>query len=123
MALFEPVPHDRVYLTSYMADVSTASSAFVTSPVRGYVKRIRGELYAAITGTNSVVTAEINGTAITGVSITITQSGSAAGDSFSDEPTSLSTSFVNPGDSLEIVSDGASSTTAPMMWVWEIDPI
>jgi hypothetical protein len=123
MALPENRPVDRVYLTSYMADLSTASSAFVTSPVRGYVKKIRGELYNAITVADAVVTAEINGTAITGVSITVANAGSAAGDTYSDEPTSLSTSFVNIGDSLEIVSDGASTTTAPMNWVWEIDPV
>ena len=123
MALPENRPFDRVYLTSYMADVSAASSAFVTSPVRGYVKRIRGDTYAAVTGAPAVVTAEINGTAITGISISVTDSGAAAGDSYSDEPTSLSTSFVNPGDSLEIVSDGASSTTCPVMWTWEIEVI
>lgn len=123
MALAESPPIDRVYLNAYMADVSAASSAFVTSPVRGYVKKIRGELYSAITVADAIVTAEINGTAITGISITVANSGSAPGDSYSDTPTSLSTSFVNPGDSLEIVSDGASSTTAPMMWTWEIDPV
>src|SRR3990167_8159413 len=123
MALPEPKPIDRVYLTAYMTDVSTASSAWVTCPVRGYVKALRGELHAAITGADSVVTAEINGTAITGISITVANSGSAAGDSYSDVQTSLSTSFVNPGDSLEIVSDGASSTTVAMNWTWEIEVI
>lgn len=123
MALPEPKPLDRVYLSAYMADVSTASSTFVTSPVRGYVKKIRGELFNAITGADSVITAEINGTAITGISITVANSGSAAGDTYSDEPTSLSTSFVNPGDSLEIISSGASSTTAPMTWTWEIEVV
>jgi hypothetical protein len=54
---------------------------------------------------------EINGTAVTGVSVTITQSGSAAGDVDSGEPTAVT--YVNEGDSIEFISDGASSTTAP----------
>lgn len=123
MALPENKPLDRVYLTAYMTDVSAASSAFVQSPVRGYVKKLRGELHGQITGADSIVTAEINNTAITGISITVANSGSAAGDSYSDEPTSLSTSFVNPGDSLEVVSDGASSTAAAMTWLWEIEVV
>jgi hypothetical protein len=123
MALPENRPFDRVYLSAYMADVSTASSAFVTSPVRGYVKRIRGELFNAITGADSTITAEINGTAITGISIVVANSGSAAGDTYSDTPTSLTTSFVNPGDSLEVISNGNSSTAAPMTWVWEIEVV
>lgn len=123
MALYEPIPHDRVFLCAHMTDVSAASSACVQSPVRGYVKKIRGELNSAITGADAVITAEINNTAITGISITVANASSAVGDSYSDTPTSLTTSFVNPGDTLEIVSDGASSTTASMSWVWEIDPI
>jgi hypothetical protein len=123
MALPENRPVDRVYVSAYMADVSTASSAFVTSPVRGYVKKIRGELYNAITVADANITAEINGTAVTGIAIVVATAGSAAGDTYADEPTSLSTSFVNPGDSLEIVSDGGSTTTAPMTWTWEIDPV
>jgi hypothetical protein len=123
MALPEPKPFDRVYVSAYMADVSAASSAFVASPVRGYVKSLRGELYNAITGADSTVTAEINNTAITGISITVVNTSSAAGDSYVDYPTSLSTSFVNPGDSLEVVSNGNSSTTAPMTWLWEIEVV
>jgi hypothetical protein len=123
MALPQNQPLDRVYLSAYMADVSAASSAWVASPVRGYIKRIRGILHGAITGADSTITAEINGTAITGISITVANTSSAAGDSYSDEPTALSTSFVNPGDDIEIISNGNSSTTMPMSWTVEIEVV
>jgi hypothetical protein len=97
MALPENRPLSEAAVSAYLADVSTASSTFVVSPWR--------------TGANAVWTMEINGTAVTGVSVTITQSGSAAGDVDSGEPTAVT--YVNEGDSIEFISDGASSTTAP----------
>ena len=122
MALPENRPLDRVWVSSYMADVSTASSSFAVSPVRGYVKKIRGVGYVQVTGSDSTVTAEINGTAVTGISIVI-DTDATVGTDVEDVPTSNATSFVNPGDVLEIVSDGASSTTSPMMWYWEIEVV
>jgi hypothetical protein len=81
------------------------------SPWRGQLKRVYSALHVAITGANAVWTMEINGTAVTGVSVTITQSGSAAGDVDSGEPTAVT--YLNEGDVIEFISDGASSTTAP----------
>jgi hypothetical protein len=64
---------------------------------------------------------EINGTAITGVSVTVANSGSAGGDVDTGTPTAVSTTYVNEGDTIEFVSDGASSTTAPTMFVAVIE--
>lgn len=107
------VLNDR-YVFAYMADVSTASSAFVPAPCRGKIIKMGSALYAAITGADSAITTEINGTAVTGGAWTITQSGSAAGDVDTAEPTAAN--VVNEGDTIEFISDGASSTTAPMMF-------
>lgn len=102
------------YLTAYMADVSAASSSFVAVPAQGELIGIMSALYTAITGADAAVTVEINGTAVTGASLTITQSGSAAGDVDSDFD--FTPVAVKEGDVIEFVSDGASSTTAPMMF-------
>lgn len=114
MALSENPPLDETTVFAYLADVSTASSAFVSSPVRGFIRIARSNIYNAITGADCNWTMEINGTAVTGSATVITQSGSAAGDMDSCEPTAAH--FVEVGDVIEFISDGASSTTTPTMF-------
>jgi hypothetical protein len=113
-----PLTEDSVH--AYMADLSTASSAFVVSPWRGKITRVYSVIYNAITGADAVWTVEINGTAVTGISVTVANSGSAAGDMDSDEPTG-SNHYVTEGDVIEFVSDGASSTTCPTMFTAVIE--
>jgi hypothetical protein len=121
MAIPENRPLSEASVSCYMADLSTAGSAFVTSPWRGTLKRVYSVIYNAITGADAVWTVEINNVAVTGISVTVTQSSSAAGDMDFDEPTDLSTARVNEGDRLEFVSDGASSTTCPTMFTAVIE--
>lgn len=101
-----------VTATAVLTDISTASSAFVAAPIAGEVVAIYTVLGGEISGADSVLTAEINGTPITGISITVAQSGSAAGDRDSDVPTGANT--VAAGDALEIITDGASTGTATL---------
>jgi hypothetical protein len=97
-------------VTAELTDISTASSAFVASPCAGEVLGVYTVLHSAISGANAALTAEINGVAITGIAITVAQSGSAAGDRDSGVATGANT--VALGDALEIITDGASTTTA-----------
>jgi hypothetical protein len=119
MALPKNRPLDVIRVHAYMADVSTASSAFVAAPTRGRMIKAGSALYAAITGANAAITMEINGTAVTGGSWTITQSGSAAGDVDTAEPTAARD--VVEDDVIEFITDGASSTTAPAMFFADIE--
>ena len=121
MALQEHTPFDRIYLTANLVDISTASSAFVACPVRGKIVKAWSVIYAAISAADAIWTLEINNTAVTGVSVTVANSGSAAGDVDEGLPTSLSTSQVLPGDRIEFVSDGASSTAAAATFTVAID--
>lgn len=106
-------PIDEVYLTIELTDVSTASSAWVVSPLVGVITRVQTILHSAISAGDAVCTLEINGTAVDGLSITIAQSGSAAGDVDSDTPTAAhATTDVAVGDKIELVSDGGSTTAA-----------
>jgi hypothetical protein len=121
MALPVQRPLTEYHVSAYYADLSTAGSTFVVAPFRGRITRVYSVIHAAITGADAVWTMEINGTAVTGVSVTVANSGSAAGDMDSDEPTSLATSTVNEGDVIEFVSDGASSTTCPVTFTAVIE--
>ena len=100
------------FLTSTIADISTASSTFVPVPDGGKVIKIITALQGAIGTANAAITFEIGGTAITGGAITVTQSGSAAGDIDTAEPTAANE--VAEDGTIEMITDGASSNTVKL---------
>ena len=100
------------FLTSTIADISTASSTFVPVPDGGKVIKIITALQGAIGTANAAITFEIGGTAITGGAITVTQSGSAAGDVDTAEPTAANE--VAEDGTIEMITDGASSNTVKL---------
>ena len=97
------------FLHAAIADISTASSTFVTVPDGGKVIKIITALQGAIGTANAAITFEIGGTAITGGAITVTQSGSAAGDVDTAEPTAANE--VAEDGTIEMITYGASSNT------------
>jgi len=101
------------FLTAKVTDISTAGSTFVAVPDGGKIIKILTSIKNAITTADADITFEIGGTAVTGGDITITQSGSAAGDVDSSEPTAANS--VEEGDAIEIISDGGSSTACEMI--------
>lgn len=101
-----------VALTTRIVDVSTADSEYIASPVKGRVIKIFSILKNAITGADSLLTTKINGTLITGGGWTVPFSGSAAGDVAQASPSAANDVAI--GDKLQVLTDGASSTTAPL---------
>ena len=101
------------FLTSTIADISTASSTFVPVPDGGKVIKIITALQGAIGTANAAITFEIGGTAITGGAITVTQSGSAAGDVDTATPTAANE--VAEDGTIEMITDGASSNTIKLV--------
>lgn len=93
-------------LTVELDDISTASSAYTAVPFAGTITKIYTVIHAAITTADETITTKINGTDITDGSITITQSGSAAGDVDSTTPSAANT--VAAGDYVEIATAGSS---------------
>lgn len=109
------------YMTTYMADVSAASKAYIIPGFRGKIRKVNTVLGGAITGADSVVTVKINSTAVTGGTITVANSGSAAGDVDTCTPTALNTFTAT--DILTFDSDGASSTTQPLYITAILEPV
>lgn len=97
--------------TAYLANVSTAGQIYIpiNEAMAGEVIEIRTALNGAIATANAVLTPKIGGTAMTNGTVTITQSGSAAGDVDVSRPTGLRT--VAAGDTIEIETNGASTNT------------
>ena len=96
------------FLTSKITNISAAGSTFVPVPDGGKVIKIITSIANAISSANAALTWEIGGTAMTGSAITVTQSGSAAGDVETSEPTAAND--VADGGTIEMISDGGSST-------------
>jgi hypothetical protein len=96
------------FLTAKITNISTAGSTFVAVPDGGKIVKILTSIKNAITTADAALSFEIGGTAVTGGGITITQSGSAAGDVDTAEPTAANR--VEEGEAIEIITDGGSST-------------
>jgi len=102
------------FLTSTIADISTASSTFVPVPDGGKIIKIITALQGAISGANAGISFEIGGTAVTGGGITVAHSGSAAGTVDTAEPTAANTKIfleskssecfkVSPGEKVAVI--------------------
>ena len=98
-----------VALTVKMENIGTAQSVWVVAPFAAEIETIYSIINAALTTADESITVEINGVAVGGGNITITQSGSAAGDLDSATPTGAKT--VAAGDKIEIISAGSSAGT------------
>ena len=90
-----------------IASLKTADSYFMVVPVAATLESISSVIDGAITGADSVLTFEIAGTLVTNGTVTITQSGSAAGDVDSATPTAAN--VLTAGQALEIISNGGAS--------------
>jgi len=96
------------FLTAKITNISASGSTFVPVPDGGRVIKIITSIKNAISSANAALSWEIGGTAITGGGITITQSGSAAGDVDTAEPTAANE--VLEDGTIEMITDGGSST-------------
>lgn len=100
---------NKVYLTYLITDVCTAGSHWVVAPLAGTISKIYSVIDGAIGTADTALSFKIAGVAVTNGDITITQSGSAAGDVNSATPTANNT--VTDGQAIEIITDGAGSNT------------
>ena len=96
------------FVTAKITTISTAGSTFVPIPDGGRVIKIITSIKNAISSADAALTWEIGGVAMTDSAITITQSGSAAGDVDTSEPTALYN--VESDGTIEMITDGGSST-------------
>lgn len=90
------------------ADVSAASTIYFAAPYTGYLESIQLTLFNAITTADSIVTVKVDNTTV-GTALTIAFTGSAKGTTFRREYQNIP---VKIGSIVEVISDGASSTTA-----------
>ena len=90
-------------------DINTAKSHFIVVPYACDIVKIWSALDQAIASADVTLTAKIATVAVTNGVITITQSGSAAGDVDSATPSGANT--MTAGQALEIVCNGGTTTS------------
>ena len=95
-------------LTTRLDDVSTASTVYIPIPFAGTVTKVVTVLEGSLTTANATVTVKNAAGASMGT-LTITQSGSAAGDIDTLSPVSNNT--VTNDSRISVETDGASDTT------------
>ena len=105
-----PFPLNYYQLNAQIADVGTGSVVYFSAPQAGFLREVTTTLFAAITGANDVITIAVDGT--TAGTITVTQSGSAAGDV---DTLQLNTP-VRKGSRITCTNSGASTGTAPLAY-------
>jgi hypothetical protein len=99
--------HRRSVLVVHFADISTSENLYVPIPFAGTVSRITSVIEGAISGSDVVFTVK-NSSAATMGTITVTQSGSAAGDVDFLNPSSNNT--VTANDYVLIQCNGGASS-------------
>lgn len=105
-----------------IADVAAvADSAVKAAPFAGRITRFWSQLQGGAINGDAVVTGKIGATAITTGVLTLTASGSAAGDIDTAYPTALN--IVAAGDLLVCSSDGGGSTSRAVDAYMEIEEL
>lgn len=105
-------------IEGYLEDVSSVEKVYVPIPFAGTVSKVLTVLEAAISSSNSIVTVKNSAGSSMGT-LTITASGSAAGDIDILAPTSNNT--VTADSFITIESNGGSTNTAKLRFVVILD--
>jgi len=105
-------------LTGYLEDVSSVETVHVPIPFAGTISKIVTVLEASIGSADSTVTVKNSAGSSMGT-LTITQSGSAAGDVDTLSPSTNNT--VTADSFITVESDGASTNTAKLRFVVVLD--
>ncbi len=112
MALTVLHPLSEADAVCHTASVATSPIvANARAPFRGKITKVWSVLGAAITSADATVVVAINGTSVTGGTITIPTVSSAAGSFASAVPTALN--LVNEDDVISFLASGATGTATP----------
>lgn len=119
-------PVRDIHLNTRITDISTAATAYVVSPATNVkVTSIRAVIFAAITGSDSIIRASVVNSSGTFVRAMLpltaaVVAGSSAGAAFTLSPTS--SNFLEAGQSIAIHTDGGSTTTSETILTVTLSP-
>ena len=108
----------KVYLQTEIADISSANTGWVVSPVAGTLTKVLTVIDTAITVGDAVLSTTVAGGTVVTVTHTIATSGSAAGTVDTSVP--ADNNIVAVGDNIKIVTDNGSTDASKAVVVFEI---
>ena len=100
-----------VTLTASIPDISTANTIYIPIPFAGSITKVTTVLFGAIATGDATITVSDNAANSMGT-ITVTQSGSAAGDV--DSLTPAANQDVTANDFITVATDGASTNSVQL---------
>jgi len=103
------ITNKQEFMLVYLPGVDTETEYYLPVGFNGTLTSVRTAIDAAFTGADQTLQVKINGTSVTNGLITITQSGSAAGDLDTASPTANHT--VSTGQYIQVTSGAESSST------------
>jgi hypothetical protein len=112
MALPVNRPLQEWNLDVHLADITTSGAtadAYVPCPFRGRLVRVYASQYVHASGGACVISTAINGTAISGASMTFAVTTGLPGFVYSATPTDSSVTHFNEGDVIRFRSSGAAT--------------
>lgn len=109
---------NKIYLNYEIADINTAASYYVVAPLGGTISKIWTVLHGATSSADTTIKLQLNNVDVTNSTVTIAQSGSAAGDVDSATPSGANT--VAQGGAIEIVCGGEGASTVAVTVCIEI---
>lgn len=99
---------NKEFLNLFLDDIGVAGSHYIVSPIDATITKAYSVIGTTLAGSNTLIQLAINGVDVTNGLITITSSGSAAGDVDSCTPTGNNT--VTAGQAIKVTTDGGTST-------------
>ena len=112
-------PLSHRFVTVQIEDISTAGQKYVVPGFRGKIKKAHSVINGAIATADAVLTLKIAGTAVTGGTITVANSSSAAGDIDSCTPSAANT--FTQAQAIEVETNGASTNTVEVVVTLELE--
>ncbi len=113
-------PWHHKFITVQIEDISTAGQKFVVPGFSGRIVKFHSVINGTIATGDTDLTLKIGGVAVTGGVITVTASGSAAGDVDSVKPTALNR--FTDAQAIEVETDGVSTNTVEGVITLELSP-
>ena len=111
---------NRIYIQARIPDISTADVVYVPCPLAGDIISVISVLDAAIVTDNGDVRLRIGGTPVTDSNITITASGSAAGDVDTATPTAANTVTANSAIEVQTLGNASTAVAVEIMIVVDV---
>jgi len=109
MALPELHPVSELVVQAFSRSIGgTPEAAYMRAPFRGKLMKVGCVTQGAITTADASIAVAINGTTVTGGTITVASSGAAAGQHFSATPTTANN--VNEDDVVSFTPSAASGS-------------